>query len=104
MYIRYIHKLCDMHLQADNYTGTPRTHACTHARDGNYMCSCLRCGSTEAAFTLLLYWELLQWDERQTKELLHYPAQSEWQRKEALGRKLVHYFGKGKVMLIHSFG
>ncbi|XP_051933125.1 dedicator of cytokinesis protein 3-like isoform X3 [Hippocampus zosterae] len=70
MYIRYIHKLCDMHLQADNYT--------------------------EAAFTLLLYWELLQWDERPTKELLHYPAQSEWQRKEALGRKLVHYFGKGK--------
>lgn len=22
MYIRYIHKLCDMHLQAENYTGT----------------------------------------------------------------------------------
>lgn len=21
MYIRYIHKLCDMHLQAENYTG-----------------------------------------------------------------------------------
>ncbi|XP_077357788.1 dedicator of cytokinesis protein 3-like isoform X5 [Festucalex cinctus] len=70
MYIRYIHKLCDMHLQADNYT--------------------------EAAFTLLLYWELLHWDERPLKDLLHYPAQSEWQRKEALARKLVHYFNKGK--------
>ncbi|XP_077433712.1 dedicator of cytokinesis protein 3-like isoform X3 [Vanacampus margaritifer] len=70
MYIRYIHKLCDMHLQADNYT--------------------------EMAFALLLYWELLQWVERPLKELLHYPAQSEWQRKEALGRKIVHFFNKGK--------
>uniref|UniRef100_A0A668SNS8 Dedicator of cytokinesis 3 n=1 Tax=Oreochromis aureus TaxID=47969 RepID=A0A668SNS8_OREAU len=58
MYIRYIHKLCDMHLQAENYT--------------------------EAAFTLLLYWELLHWDERPLKEFLHYPAQTEWHRKEGL--------------------
>ncbi|XP_061642302.1 dedicator of cytokinesis protein 3-like isoform X2 [Phyllopteryx taeniolatus] len=70
MYVRYIHKLCDMHLQADNYT--------------------------EAAFTLLLYWELLHWDERPIKDLLHYPAQSEWHRKEVLCRKLIHYFNKGK--------
>ncbi|XP_061689804.1 dedicator of cytokinesis protein 3 isoform X3 [Syngnathoides biaculeatus] len=70
MYIRYIHKLCDMHLQAENYT--------------------------EAAFTLLLYWELLHWDERPIKDFLHYPAQSEWHRKEALCRKLIHYFNKGK--------
>ncbi|XP_061903202.1 dedicator of cytokinesis protein 3-like isoform X3 [Entelurus aequoreus] len=70
MYIRYIHKLCDLHLQADNYT--------------------------EAAFTLLLYWELLHWDERPIKDFLHYPAQSEWHRKEALGRKVIHYFNKGK--------
>ncbi|XP_068171002.1 dedicator of cytokinesis protein 3 isoform X4 [Antennarius striatus] len=70
MYIRYIHKLCDMHLQADNYT--------------------------EAAFTLLLYWELLAWEQRPLKDLLHYPAQSEWHRKEGLSRKVIHYFNKGK--------
>uniref|UniRef100_A0A668SPB4 Dedicator of cytokinesis 3 n=1 Tax=Oreochromis aureus TaxID=47969 RepID=A0A668SPB4_OREAU len=65
MYIRYIHKLCDMHLQAENYT--------------------------EAAFTLLLYWELLHWDERPLKEFLHYPAQTEWHRKEGLCRKCWEY-------------
>ncbi|KAM9859694.1 dedicator of cytokinesis protein 3-like isoform 2-T2 [Aulostomus maculatus] len=70
MYIRYIHKLCDMHLHAENYT--------------------------EAAFTLLLYWELLHWDERQLRDFLHYPSQSEWHRKEGLCRKVIHYFNKGK--------
>ncbi|KAM6300966.1 dedicator of cytokinesis protein 3 [Aegotheles albertisi] len=70
MYIRYIHKLCDMHLQAENYT--------------------------EAAFTLLLYCELLQWEDRPLREFLHYPSQSEWQRKEGLCRKIIHYFNKGK--------
>ncbi|XP_023601762.1 dedicator of cytokinesis protein 3 [Myotis lucifugus] len=70
MYIRYIHKLCDMHLQAENYT--------------------------EAAFTLLLYCELLQWEERPLREFLHYPSQTEWQRKEGLCRKIIHYFSKGK--------
>uniref|UniRef100_A0A667X8G8 Dedicator of cytokinesis 3 n=1 Tax=Myripristis murdjan TaxID=586833 RepID=A0A667X8G8_9TELE len=70
MYIRYIHKLCDMHLQAENYT--------------------------EAAFTLLLYWELLHWEERPLREFLHYPAQTEWHRKEGLCRKVIHYFNKGK--------
>ncbi|KAG5279466.1 hypothetical protein AALO_G00078090 [Alosa alosa] len=70
MYIRYIHKLYELHLQAENYT--------------------------EAAFTLLLYWELLQWEERPLREFLHYPAQSEWQRKESLSRKVLHYFNKGK--------
>ncbi len=52
---------------------------------------------TEAAFTLLLYWELLHWEERPLREFLHYPAQSEWHRKEALCRKVIHYFNKGKV-------
>uniref|UniRef100_A0A8K9V8T9 Dedicator of cytokinesis 3 n=1 Tax=Oncorhynchus mykiss TaxID=8022 RepID=A0A8K9V8T9_ONCMY len=70
MYIRYIHKLCGMHLQAENYT--------------------------EAAFTLLLYWELLHWEERPLREFLHYPAQSEWHRKEGLCRKVINYFNKGK--------
>ncbi|XP_044307406.1 dedicator of cytokinesis protein 3 [Varanus komodoensis] len=70
MYIRYIHKLCDMHLQAENFT--------------------------EAAFTLLLYCELLQWEDRPLREFLHYPSQTEWQRKEGLCRKIIHYFNKGK--------
>ncbi|XP_078065470.1 dedicator of cytokinesis protein 3 isoform X1 [Mustelus asterias] len=70
MYIRYIHKLCDMHLQADNYT--------------------------EAAFTLMLYWELLHWEDRPLREFLHYPAQTEWQRKEGLCRQVINYFNKGK--------
>lgn len=52
---------------------------------------------TEAAFTLLLYWELLHWEERPLREFLHYPAQSEWHRKEGLCRKVIHYFNKGKV-------
>lgn len=52
---------------------------------------------TEAAFTLLLYCELLRWEERPLRELLHYPAQTEWQRKEGLCRKILHYFSKGKV-------
>ncbi|KAF3690419.1 Dedicator of cytokinesis protein 3 Modifier of cell adhesion Presenilin-binding protein [Channa argus] len=51
-----------------------------------------------AAFTLLLYWELLHWDERPLKEFLHYPAQTEWHRKEGLCRKVIHYFNKGKKM------
>ncbi|XP_030639791.1 dedicator of cytokinesis protein 3-like [Chanos chanos] len=70
MYIRYIHKLCDLHLQAANYT--------------------------EAAFTLLLYWELLQWSEQPLRDFLQYPAQSQWQRKESVSRKILHYFNKGK--------
>lgn len=52
---------------------------------------------TEAAFTLLLYCELLQWEERPLREFLHYPSQPEWQRKEGLCRKVIHYFNKGKV-------
>lgn len=52
---------------------------------------------TEAAFTLLLYCELLQWEDRPLREFLHYPSQSEWQRKEGLCRKIIHYFNKGKV-------
>lgn len=31
MYIRYIHKLCDMHLQAENYTGEWREVRATYA-------------------------------------------------------------------------
>lgn len=51
----------------------------------------------EAAFTLLLYCELLRWEERPLREFLHYPPQTEWQRREGLCRKIIHYFNKGKV-------
>lgn len=58
--------------------------------------------ATEAAFTLLLYWELLQWEDRPLRDFLHYPCQSEWQRKENLSRKILHYFNKGKVSVVEA--
>lgn len=41
MYIRYIHKLCDMHLQAENYTGAARAVTATtpkHVSDVCFTC------------------------------------------------------------------
>ncbi|XP_029102505.1 dedicator of cytokinesis protein 4b isoform X2 [Scleropages formosus] len=70
MYIRYIHKLYDLHLKAQNYT--------------------------EAAYTLLLYDELLEWSERPLREFLSYPMQSEWQRKEYLHLTIIQNFDRGK--------
>uniref|UniRef100_A0A671QXK9 Dedicator of cytokinesis 4 n=1 Tax=Sinocyclocheilus anshuiensis TaxID=1608454 RepID=A0A671QXK9_9TELE len=71
MYIRYIHKLYELHLKAQNYT--------------------------EASYTLLLYDELLEWTERPLREFLTYPMQSEWQRKECLHLTIIHNFDRGKV-------
>ncbi|XP_048841108.1 dedicator of cytokinesis protein 4-like isoform X1 [Brienomyrus brachyistius] len=70
MYIRYIHKLYDLHLKAQNYT--------------------------EAAYTLLLYDELLEWSERPLREFLNYPMQTEWQRKEAMHLSIIQNFDRGK--------
>nr|XP_043876933.1 dedicator of cytokinesis protein 4b isoform X1 [Solea senegalensis] len=70
MYIRYIHKLYDLHLKAQNYT--------------------------EASYTLLLYDELLEWSDRPLREFLNYPMQSEWQRKEYLHHTIVQNFDRGK--------
>uniref|UniRef100_A0A672P5U6 Dedicator of cytokinesis 4 n=1 Tax=Sinocyclocheilus grahami TaxID=75366 RepID=A0A672P5U6_SINGR len=70
MYIRYIHKLYELHLKAQNYT--------------------------EASYTLLLYDELLEWTERPLREFLTYPMQSEWQRKECLHLTIIHNFDRGK--------
>ncbi|XP_016889524.1 dedicator of cytokinesis protein 4b [Cynoglossus semilaevis] len=70
MYIRYIHKLYDLHLKAQNYT--------------------------EASYTLLLYDELLEWSDRPLREFLNYPMQSEWQRKEFLHHTIVQNFDRGK--------
>ncbi|XP_028810006.1 dedicator of cytokinesis protein 4b isoform X3 [Denticeps clupeoides] len=70
MYIRYIHKLYDLHLKAQNYT--------------------------EASYTLLLYDELLEWSERPLREFLNYPMQTEWQRKEYLHLTIIQNFDRGK--------
>ncbi|KAA0720700.1 Dedicator of cytokinesis protein 4 [Triplophysa tibetana] len=70
MYIRYIHKLYELHLKAQNYT--------------------------EASYTLLLYDELLEWSERPLREFLNYPMQSEWQRKEHLHLTILQNFDRGK--------
>ncbi|XP_036753245.2 dedicator of cytokinesis protein 4 [Manis pentadactyla] len=70
MYIRYIHKLYDLHLKAQNFT--------------------------EAAYTLLLYDELLEWSDRPLREFLTYPMQMEWQRKERLHLAIIQNFDRGK--------
>lgn len=68
---RYIYKLHDLHLQAENYT--------------------------EAGFTLKLYADMLDWD----KETLTFAPNDnvgvqEWQRKETLYKEIINYFDKGK--------
>ncbi|XP_059476423.1 dedicator of cytokinesis protein 3 isoform X1 [Neocloeon triangulifer] len=70
MYIRYIHKLHDLHLAAENFS--------------------------EAGFTMKLYADQLTWGMNPLPASPHFPAQPEWQRKEMIYRKIVHYFDKGK--------
>ena len=71
MYIRYIYKLCDLHLSCGNHT--------------------------EAAFTLKLHSELLGWDNQMLGADGHFKEQPEWQRKEALFLRIISYFDVGKV-------
>ncbi len=49
MYIRYIHKLCDMHLQAENYTGTAQTDMSAHTH------TYTQCGRCVTVVLLYLY-------------------------------------------------
>lgn len=70
MYIRYIYKLCELHLPAENYT--------------------------EAAFTLKLHADLLTWSNRTLPADSRYCQQPEWQRRELLYLKIIEYFDKGK--------
>lgn len=51
----------------------------------------------EAAYTLLLYDELLEWSDRPLREFLSYPTQTEWQRKELLHLAVIQNFDRGKV-------
>uniref|UniRef100_A0A1I8NGF6 Signaling protein n=1 Tax=Musca domestica TaxID=7370 RepID=A0A1I8NGF6_MUSDO len=75
MYIRYVYKLCDLHMEFDNYT--------------------------EAAFTLKLHTELLSWDDTELSPLLrshrHMQCRSHRDLKEALYYEIIDYFDKGKM-------
>uniref|UniRef100_A0A672S3U1 Dedicator of cytokinesis 2 n=1 Tax=Sinocyclocheilus grahami TaxID=75366 RepID=A0A672S3U1_SINGR len=72
MYIRYLYKLRDLHLDGENYT--------------------------EAAYTLLLHSKLLKWSEEQcTLQLDYQTLQSQRQLKETLYNTIISYFDKGKM-------
>ncbi|KAF6209244.1 hypothetical protein GE061_014989 [Apolygus lucorum] len=77
MYIRYLHKLCDLHLECDNYT--------------------------EAAFTLKLYstHKLLSWSDTPLPSLLRSTkfrnCATHRQLKETLYDSIIEYFDKGKM-------
>ncbi|KAM7361574.1 dedicator of cytokinesis spg isoform 2-T2 [Cochliomyia hominivorax] len=70
MYLRYIYKLHDLHLQAENYT--------------------------EAGFTLKLYANMLAWDSESIVHSNDGIGEPEWQRKEKLYHQILKYFDKGK--------
>ncbi|XP_008198391.1 dedicator of cytokinesis protein 3 isoform X2 [Tribolium castaneum] len=70
MYLRYIYKLHDLHLSAENYT--------------------------EAAFTMKLYADQLTWSSTTLVADNHFPNFTECQVKEKLYRQIINYFDKGK--------
>uniref|UniRef100_H3BDM0 Dedicator of cytokinesis 2 n=1 Tax=Latimeria chalumnae TaxID=7897 RepID=H3BDM0_LATCH len=75
MYIRYLYKLRDLHLDCENYT--------------------------EAAYTLLLHTRLLKWSDEHcapqvmSREFLS--SQTQRQLKENLYERIIGYFDKGKM-------
>ncbi|RLU17100.1 hypothetical protein DMN91_011169 [Ooceraea biroi] len=70
MYLRYIYKLHDLHLAAENYT--------------------------EAGFTMKLYADQLGWGSTVLPPDHAHPQQPEWERKELLYHKIIHYLDRGK--------
>lgn len=82
MYIRYVNKLCSLHLECDDFA--------------------------EAAYTLRLHSELLSWSNNPLTPLLRSPSRyptcdTHRQLKEALYHDIIDYFDKGKVSnLINS--
>lgn len=74
MYIRYVNKLCDLHLEFDDHT--------------------------EAAFTLKLHSKLLKWNDKLLQPLLlshrHLMCQTHRQLKECLYNDIIEHFNKGK--------
>uniref|UniRef100_A0A8C2Z2J1 Dedicator of cytokinesis 2 n=1 Tax=Cyclopterus lumpus TaxID=8103 RepID=A0A8C2Z2J1_CYCLU len=72
MYIRYLYKLRDLHLEGENYT--------------------------EAAYTLLLHSRLLKWlDEMCSPQFESHGSQTQRQLKETLYDTIIEYFDKGKM-------
>ncbi|XP_076651042.1 dedicator of cytokinesis protein myoblast city isoform X1 [Halictus rubicundus] len=75
MYIRYVNKLCELHLECDNYT--------------------------EAAYSLKLHSQLLAWSDQSLPPLLrshrYLACQTHRELKEALYNDMIHYFDKGKM-------
>ncbi|XP_074051376.1 dedicator of cytokinesis protein 5 [Macrotis lagotis] len=75
IYIRYLYKLRDLHRDCENYT--------------------------EAAYTLLLHAELLQWSDKPcVPHLLQrdsYQVYSQQELKEKLYQEIISYFDKGKM-------
>ncbi|KAK6638497.1 hypothetical protein RUM43_006764 [Polyplax serrata] len=71
MYLRYIHRLHDLHLSAENYL--------------------------EAGFTMKLYADQLNWSNQILAADDHYRLQEEWQRKEELFKQIIGYFDRGKA-------
>ena len=74
MYIRYVNKLFELHMVANNYT--------------------------EAGLTLQLYAKLLNWSEQTLPKELRYPSQKESMRKDMLYQEIINCFDKGKVKAI----
>lgn len=75
MYIRYLYKLCDLHLECENYT--------------------------EAAYTLALHSRLLRWSDEPLPQLLKnakYPhCETHRELKERLYCDIIELFDKGKL-------
>ncbi|XP_065221520.1 dedicator of cytokinesis protein 2 isoform X3 [Planococcus citri] len=75
MYIRYVNKLCALHLECENYT--------------------------EAAYTLRLHSKLLSWSDTELSPLLRSPkyphCETHRQLKEALYQEMIAFFDKGKM-------
>lgn len=71
IYLKYLFKLCDIHLESGYHT--------------------------EAAFTLKLYADELRWCNRNLSALEGFrPDEQEWKRKEILYQRIIHYFDLGK--------
>jgi hypothetical protein len=71
IYLRYIYRLAELHKKSNNWI--------------------------EAAFTLLLHAELLQWSNTMLKPEGPYPRQSAAERKMALYNDIISFFDKGKL-------
>lgn len=75
MYIRYVYKLCDLHLECDDFT--------------------------EAAYSLQLHTKLLEWSDVQLSPMLAstklFHCHTHRQLKESLYNEIIDYFNKGKM-------